>query len=162
MDDFHGDPLNHIAAALGESPARTQTALGAALPALLGALATKASAASGVSDLLDLIRRNKLDARQFTETSAATATAANVKELMSSGRPVLEYALGGRTNSVTDWISSFAGIARSSATSLLTLAAPLLIGRIGRIAGSGGLNATNLQNVLAEQRAYLQDVPAGL
>ena len=51
---------------------------------------------------------------------------------------------------------------RSSSTSLLSLALPLVIGQITKFLGSGGLTAASLQNLLADQKAFLKDAPAGL
>lgn len=161
MNEFRGDTLTRVASALGESPARTETALGAVLPALMGGLANKASTTAGASDLLDGIRRNKLDARSFGDASSAIATSDGLSNMMNAGRSMLDSVFGARTNSVTDWIASFAGINRSSSSSMLTLALPLVIGQITRLV-SGGLNASSLQTVLADQRSFLQDAPAGL
>ena len=162
MNDLRGDTLGRVASSLGESPAKTETALGAVLPALIGGLASKASTTAGASDFLDLIRRNKLDPRHFVEPAGAISATDGVTSLINAGRPLLDFALGGRTNSVTDWISSFAGINRSSSTSLLTLALPLVIGQISKVMGSAGFTASSLRNLLADQRTFLQDAPAGL
>jgi hypothetical protein len=161
MNEFRGDTLGRVASALGESPAKTATALGAVLPALMGGLVNKASTTAGASDLLDGIRRNKLDARSFGDTSSAIATSDGILKLMNAGRLMLESVFGARTNSVTDWVASFAGINRSSSRSMLTLALPLVIGQITCLV-SGGLNASSLQTVLADQRSFLEDAPAGL
>jgi outer membrane protein OmpA-like peptidoglycan-associated protein len=132
------------------------------LPALMGVLANKASTTAGASGLLDMIRRSKLDSRAFADTSGAIAAQDGVASLISAGRPLLDFVLGTRTNSVTDWIASFAGISKSSSTSLLTLAVPLVVGQISKFVGSTSLTASSLQNLLADQRAVLQDAPAGL
>ncbi len=41
MNDFRGDSLSSIASAVGQNPATTQSAIAAALPALLGGLANR-------------------------------------------------------------------------------------------------------------------------
>jgi OmpA-OmpF porin, OOP family len=162
MDGFRGQPLSRLASSLGENAAKTETALGAVIPALVGGLASKASTADGANELFDLIRRNRLDTRQYGDTSAALAPPDGVTSLMNAGRPLVDFVLGGRASSLTDWLTSFAGINRPSATSLLSLALPLVVGQIGRLAGSGGLTASSLQSLLADQRSFLQDAPAGL
>jgi outer membrane protein OmpA-like peptidoglycan-associated protein len=161
-NDLRGDTLRGLASTLGETPARTETALGAAVPAIVAALASKGSTAAGASELLDVIRRTKLDGRQYSDTTNALTAANGVSGLMNAGKSALDAVLGGRTASVTDWLTSYAGINRSSAASLLTIALPLVIGRITQFMGQSGLTAGSLQNVLADQRAFLQDVPEGL
>jgi outer membrane protein OmpA-like peptidoglycan-associated protein len=164
MNEFGGETLNRAASALGETPARTESALGAAVPALLGALAGKASTGAGASDLVDLIRQNKFDSRQYGEAASALAAPSGISSLMNVGRPLLDSIFGGRTNSIADWIASSAGINRSSSTSLLAMALPLVLGQITRFGsgGGGGLTASSVQNLLADQRTFLKDAPAGL
>jgi len=162
MDDLSGEPLARVATAIGETQASTGTALGAAVPAIMSALAIKGATPAGASELVDMIRRNKLDVRQYAETSNTVAAANGVSSLMSAGRSVLDDVFGGRTASVADWLSSYAAINRSSARSLLTICVPLVIGRITQSLISSGLTAGSLRNLLVDQRAFLKDKPKGL
>jgi Bacterial protein of unknown function (DUF937) len=157
--DFRGDTLNRLAFALGESPVRIQAGLGAVLPAIMGGLAAKASTTVGASSLIDLIRLNQFDSPDYADISAAVGAPDGIISLINAGRPAVDAALAGRTNAVIEWISSFAGINRSSSISLLTLALPLVVGQIVRIVGRRGLNAWSLKGLLAEQRALLGELP---
>ena len=162
MDDLSGEPLARVATAIGETQASTGTALGAAVPAIMSALAIKGATPAGASELVDLIRRNELDAHQHVETSHMLAGANGVTSLTSAGRSALDDVLGGRTASVVDWLSSYAAIDRSSAISLLTISLPLVIGRITQSLSSSGLTAGSLRNLLVDQRRFLKDKPKGL
>jgi OmpA-OmpF porin, OOP family len=159
MRDFRGDTLGRVASALGENPARIETALGSVLPAILGGLTGKASTIAGANVLLDLIRLNQLDSPHHRDVTAAVAAPDGVINLINAGRPALDSALGARTSAVVDWISSRAGINRSSAISLLTIALPLVIGQIVGLVGPGRLNAWNLKTLLTEQRRFLAELP---
>jgi OmpA-OmpF porin, OOP family len=159
MFDLRGDTLDRVASALGESPARIETALGAVLPAILSGLARRAATIAGASVLLDLIRLNQLDSARYRDAPSAIAAHDGVINLINAGRPALDAALGGRTGSVVDWISSYAGLNRSSGLSLLTMALPLVVGQIVRLVGAGRLNAWNLQSLLTEQRGLLEELP---
>src|SRR5215510_11780168 len=110
MSDFSGDTLNRIASALGETTAKTQSALSGVLPALMGGLAAKASTSEGASDLLNVIHQNKLDTDQFSNVAGAISGSNGITNLMNMGRPLLALALGSRANALTDWISSFSGM----------------------------------------------------
>jgi outer membrane protein OmpA-like peptidoglycan-associated protein len=162
MNAVRGDTLNRVASVVGENPIGTETVLGAALPALISGLTSKASTPSGANDLLELIRRHKLDSRQYADATGALATPDAITGLSHVGGPLLDFVLGGRTNAVTHWITSFAGVNRSSVTSLLAIALPLVIGQITRALGTTGLNASSLQSLLGEQRTFLQNAPSGL
>ena len=51
-NEFRAGTLTTMASAIGENATRTQTALGAVLPALLGGLAKKAFTTEGANELL--------------------------------------------------------------------------------------------------------------
>ena len=161
MIGFRGDTLSKLASALGESTAKTQTALAGVVPALVGGLADKVSTAEGANGLLDLIRRNKLESGSYSDASGALKGPEGVTSLINMGKPLMEGVLGGRTNSITEWVSSFAGINRSVSSSLMSLALPVVLSQIVRRVGST-LNASSLTNLLSGQKKFLRDAPAGL
>lgn len=162
LGDLRGDTLNSVSSALGESPAKMQSALGAAVPAVVGGLANKVTTASDANALLDLIRGNHLDSGPYTDTASAVKGPSSLWGLIDTGRPLLESVFGSRTGSVADWVSSLGGISRTSASSLLGLTVPLVLGQVGRQMKSAGWNAANLMSLLAGQRTFLQEAPAGL
>src|SRR5215510_4198620 len=162
LGEFRGDTLNSVSSALGESPAKTQTALGAAVPALVGGLANRATNAGDANALLDLIRGQHFDSGQYADTATAVKGPSGLNRLIDTGRPLLDSVFGNRTGPVADWVSSLGGISKSSASSLLGLALPLLLGQVGKQVKSAGWNSSNLMNLLAGQRGFLQEAPAGL
>ena len=161
MNDFRGGPISSIASMLGESPAKTQTAMGGVLAALTGILATKAATKNGAQDLLDMIRRNGLDSGHYGDVAGAIAAPDAITKLANTGRPLMESLLGDRTSSITEWISSLGSIPRSAANSLLALALPLVLGTIGRRVSTSGWSVSSLMNLMSGQ-PFLQDAPAGL
>jgi outer membrane protein OmpA-like peptidoglycan-associated protein len=54
-------------------------------------------------------------------------------------------------------ISQFAGVRNSSATSLLSVVAPLVVGKLGSLVSSQGLDKTGLANVILDQKSILLD-----
>src|SRR5262245_32149871 len=162
MNEFRGDTLNSIASAVGETPERTQTAMGGVIPALIGGLANSTSTSDQANSLLNTIKANRLDTGPFSDVSSAVRAPGGINSLINMGRPLLDSLLGGRAGGITDWVSSLSGINRSSSSSLLGLALPLVLGQIGkRVLNSGG-SASSLMSLLGDQRQFLQDAPAGL
>jgi hypothetical protein len=153
MNVFRGDGLNQIASVLGESPAKAQAALGAALPALVGGLADHASTSDGANQLLDVIRRNNFESSQYADVAKTVASPDAIMKLTNVGRPLLDSIFGGRSSSVAEWVSSFAGVNRSSATSLLSIVLPMVLGFISRRVSAAGGGASSLMELLAGQRA---------
>jgi outer membrane protein OmpA-like peptidoglycan-associated protein len=162
MNDFRGDSLSSISSAVGESPATTHSVIAAALPALIGGLAYKASTTAQASNLLDVITSNKLDSDTFATPSSAVRAPDGINSLMNVGRPLLDSIFGNRSGAITDWVSSRSGVNRSSSSSLLSIALPIVLGLIARRLRSTGWSASNLMKLMADQRAYLQDAPAEL
>ena len=160
-NDFRAGTLTGMASAIGENATRTQTALGAVLPALLGGLAKKASTTEGANEILDIIRKNKLDSSAYADISGAIGAPDGITKLITTGRPLVELALGDRSNSVMDWLSSFAGISRPSSMSLMSLTLPLMLGAVSRKMSATGSRAASLRSFLHGQVA-MQTAPAGL
>jgi OmpA-OmpF porin, OOP family len=160
--EFGGDAISKIAGALGEDSSRTQAAMDGTLQALVGGLVNKGSTRDGASDLLDLLKRNNLDGTRFTNVASAISGPDGISRLIETGGPLLNSVLGSRANSVIDWVASLGGIKKSSATSLLGMALPVVLGQIGRLVSGSGWNVSNLMNLLNDQKSYLRNMPTGL
>src|SRR5688572_13452617 len=90
LGEFRGDTLNRVSTALGESPAKTQSALGAAVPALIGGLANKVTTAGDANALLDLIKGNRFDSGPYADTASAVKAPSGLSGLIDAGRPLLD------------------------------------------------------------------------
>ncbi len=159
INDFKGDTLSTAASAIGETPARTENALGSVLPALISGLANKASTSGQATDLLDIIRSNDLDSGRLADAATALKDPGRITGLGNTGRFLMESIFGGRAGSLADWAASRSGISRSSASSLLNLSLPIVLGMIGKRVKSAGWSASNLMALLEEQRSSLPDMP---
>jgi len=161
LDQFRGATLTGVASALGESPTRTQAALGAVIPAAIGALVARASNADQANGILEMITRNQFDSAESGDVSTAVKAPGGISNLMNLGGPLLSQVFGSRSDAVIDLVASHSGVSRASSSSLVKLALPLILGLIGRYVRSAGWSATNLMTLLGEQRAFLKDAPPG-
>ena len=160
--EFSGDITNRIADTLGEETSKTRAALKGVIPALVGGLASKASTSEGASDLLALLKQNHFDGSQMTDAASALAKPGAASRLTEMGGSLLSSILGTRASAITDWVASLGGVKRSSASSLLGLATPLVLGQLGRLVSGSGWSPASLMNLLSSQKAYLQGAPPGL
>ncbi len=162
--EFSSDLVGKISSSLGESSSSTMTAISAAAPALLAGLVNKGSTTQGANDLLGLLRQGGFDGRGVNLGSALAGGGDGLSSLVKIGAPLLGSIFGGRSNQVTDWLSSLAGVSRSTASTILGLVTPIIMSIIGRqLASGGGLNASSLMSLLAGQRSFLQSAaPPGL
>jgi outer membrane protein OmpA-like peptidoglycan-associated protein len=159
INEFKGDTLNTVASTIGETPARTESALGSVLPALIGGLASKTATTGQATALLDIMRRNDLDTGTFADAASAFKAPGGITGLATMGRSFMESLFGGRSGAIADWVSSRSGISRSSSSSLMSLALPIVLGMIARRLKSTGWSASNLMSMLDEQRSSLPDMP---
>jgi OmpA-OmpF porin, OOP family len=155
---FTSDTVNQIASVFGETPAKTQSALGSLVPAILGSLSQKATTIEGANDVIDMIRRNNLTSVKVEDIYKT----GGVTDLTNKGRLVSEWIFGNKLSAVTDSIATNSGISRSAVTSLASICAPIVLGLIGRRLGSGGMNASTLSSLLGNPSIFLQNLPAGL
>ena len=154
--EFDGDVVNTIAGTLGEASNKTRTAIEGALPSLVSGLVNRASTIGGAAELLDFLKRNHFDGSQLTDVASVVSGPEGVSYLIESGSPMIYAALGSRTRSVIDWLSSLSGISKTSVTSILGLAMPIVLGQVGQLVSNSGWNSSNLMNLLAGQKNYLR------
>src|SRR6187551_2246661 len=127
MAEFEGGTLDSVAAALGESPARTQTAIGGVVPALLSGIAHTVTTPAQAEMLLGVIKRHKFEEATSNGVAATMKAPGGISSLITSGRPLVESLLRGRTSGVGDWVTGLSGIGKSSSLALMSLVLPLLL-----------------------------------
>lgn len=159
-DQVTGVLAKEASSFLGESESGVAKALGGMMPALLGGAIEKASKPEGASGLLDLI--GGLDLNNLGNIAGLFGGGAEkVNGLMSSGGGILEMLLGNKTSGIVDLISGMAGLKSSSTSSLLKMAAPFLMGLIGKqIQGKGLSGLTDL--LMGQKSAVASALPAGM
>jgi outer membrane protein OmpA-like peptidoglycan-associated protein len=155
--------VGQISNTIGESPEGTKAALGAAFPALLGCLVGKASASpSGTTDLFNMIKQGQ-SSGAWSDSISKIVGGAGSAPAQSAGNSLVNSLLGSKAGPVTEFIASRCGIHAGSATSLLGIGAPFLMGIIGKHVASQGLGPAGLGQFLGSQTQYLKDaMPAGL
>ena len=150
-----------VASRLGESAQTVQSGLSATTAATLGGLAAKAGDSGFLSQIMNV---------------AATANTQNVLGSLTtrpSGTPsdataeladrFLPMVFGAQQGEVVSTIAQHAGLSASSVTSLLKMAALLVLAFLGRAQASGSLTAGSLCSLLrAEAPSLPSYLPGGL
>ena len=136
--------LDKLAASLGISGGAAKSALAAAIPAVLGAMGSKASSDVGARALFDAVSK--------TDTSAM-GDLASITSLLG------DNALNGLTGA----IGKQAGLPAAATSSLVGLASQLAMGQLAKSVTGGGLNASSLAGLLSSQQGNIASaLPAGL
>jgi len=150
---------------LGENSSNTSKALEGILPSLMGAMMGKASDSNGAGALLDLIKGGDFDGGMLSNIGGLLGGGNQSSGLLSSGASILTSLLGGdsKLGTIANLVANFSGIKQGSASSLLKVAAPLVLSFIGKQVKSKGLGASGLMSLLLGQKDNIKNaMPAAL
>jgi outer membrane protein OmpA-like peptidoglycan-associated protein len=155
------DMKQAIASRLGESPQAVQGGLGAAAAATLGGLAAKAGDSGFLSQIMNLAgTANSQNVLGNLSSLASGGATGGIGDLVSKFLPMV---FGSQQGPVASAIAQQSGLGASSVTNLLKMAAPLVLGFLGRAQSSGSLSASSLGSALKAEVPNLQGfLPAGL
>jgi outer membrane protein OmpA-like peptidoglycan-associated protein len=83
--------------------------------------------------------------------------------MMTAGREILSTVFADKLNTVSELVAVASGVTRASASSLLSLTAPVVAGVLARARAAQGLNAARLTTLLMGQKEIVaRQAPAGL
>ncbi|HEY9234105.1 MAG TPA: DUF937 domain-containing protein, partial [Phenylobacterium sp.] len=151
-----------LASLFGESTGSVSKGLSAAAPALLAGALQQSSTSGGADRVLGLVSQAVTGGNPLDRLPALLGDEASRTSLLGQGRGLADGLLGGSAGPVIDSLANFAGLKGGAAAQLLSLAAPLVLGAIGKALGPSP-TASGLQSLLADQRAsILGALPPGL
>jgi hypothetical protein len=135
---------------LGESDV-TQL-LSGALPALLAGLSRNAASSDGAAGLLAALDRDHDgsimdDVVGYLGGGGAT----------TGGAGILQHIFGGRQGQVESALSRSTGVDQSSVSNILAMAAPLVLGYLGRQRRAQNLDAAGLSSLLQQEQRVAQE-----
>jgi outer membrane protein OmpA-like peptidoglycan-associated protein len=159
--------VHRISSVLGESPDRVEKAIDAGIPSILAGLVSTAS--SGVNRLFEMLKHEPSELAHLGGLDGvfgnlgSLLSGGSMDALLKYGQTVLSSLFGGKLNAIVDLITRSSGIKASSASSLLGMLAPLLMGVLRKETVSQGLSPASLTNLLMGQKdAIAKLAPAGL
>src|SRR5271170_1075481 len=155
-----------VASQLGESTDTVQRGLQAGSAAMLAGLAAKAGQSGFLGQIFGLITNpaNTSGAlSSLTSNLGSMASGATSSPIGSLGSQSLSSIFGSNMSSISDTIGRSTGLASNKMGSLLTMAAPLVLGILGQHVRQSGMSAADLGNTLkAEAPSFQRFLPAGL
>jgi hypothetical protein len=157
------DLLSQAASALGENEGGLTRGIGAALPMLLGGVTTRASDPGFASTLFKLVSDSGNDLGAIGNIASLLSPGAANSPMMALGSKLLSSLFGNNLNAVGSSVASYAGVRPQSASSLLSMAAPMVLSVLGKQVKDGGLNASSLASLLAGQKGSIAAaLPSGM
>ncbi|MDB5276004.1 MAG: hypothetical protein JWR61_959 [Ferruginibacter sp.] len=143
---------------LGESETGVRKALTGIVPAVLGGLAEQSSTVAGADAVFRMVNE-----QSQTQPEPAGFFGNDNTSLLNKGAALLIDIFGDKANGLTGSLSGFSGLRPASASSLLSIVAPIIVGFLGKQVNSNQLNATGLSNLLSSQKENINNaIPAGL
>ena len=151
-----------IKSLLGENKQTTQRGLDAALPAVLGHIAQKASTTEGANNLLKLLKDGGHDGNVLGNLAGILKGGFATTNLLQTGDSLINSTLGDKTSMITRLLTIYSGLKSKSSSSLLSLAAPLVMGAIGQEVKAQNLSAPGLMSLLSSQtESVKKELPYG-
>lgn len=144
-----------ISGYLGEPESSTKSALMAAIPAVLAAIAGQGSTPSGADQLLGTLRSPDIDPELATNLPVALG-GPTTDTLIQQGTSLASSIFGGRQGALTNALASSSGIKSSTVTRLLGLVVPLVLGLLKKHVSSHRLDAGGLSKLMAGQQDFLR------
>ncbi len=159
-----GPMAGPLSTQLGESTDTVQRGLQGGAAAMLSGLASRADEPGFLSQIFGLITN------PANTGSSISALMANPAAALSGGSPLTEMSgklistiFGSRLTGITDALGQFSGVGASKASTLLSMAAPLVLGGLGRFVRDNNVSASGLAASLKSEAPKLQGLmPAGL
>lgn len=150
MQQLSGDGLSQISRQIGADEQTTGSALSAAMPLLVSALAKNASKPDEAQALHQALAKDH-DGSILNDMSGflGNPQAAN-------GAGILGHILGGQQSGVTQGLAQGTGLNSGQVGQLLEVAAPLLMGALGQQQQQQGLDTNELSDFLGGQQQQAQ------
>jgi OOP family OmpA-OmpF porin len=154
--------IQKVSVFLGETPGQTQTAVDRSISTLLAGLMHLSSSGAGPIQLLNLINQANYGSL-LNNLSGLLEDGNTAQSLMTSGQEILNALFPGKLSAVSEIIATTSGVTNTSASSLLSLVAPVVVGVLGRVRSMQGLNAVRLATLLMNQKeGIVKFAPEGL
>lgn len=161
QEKIGAEGISEISRRLGTDKQSTETAIGAALPALIGAVSKQGSDASGVQGLLGILDRNG-DGNILDDLPGFLAGASAKPSAGGGAAELLGSLLGGSQTRVESGIQKASGLNSQATGKLLAMLAPIVMGAVLKTKQSRGLDAGGLQDFLGNEKASVEKKTGGL
>lgn len=163
---FDARTIGEIASRFGEPKEAVSQGLESSTACLLGGLANKAGDSTWVSQLFKLVSQAPSNVNASDLTSAITdptRASSATSSLLDSGKKFLSLAFGGRQSSIFDTVARSTGLRSGVVSSLMSMAAPLMMTALGRLVRDDRMNPTELSRLLVHEGEGVRDLlPAGV
>jgi outer membrane protein OmpA-like peptidoglycan-associated protein len=152
--------ISQIASALGESDQNVSRGMESSIASVLGSVASKAEDPGALRRMLDLLPES---AGEVSWAKMAAGLSSPGSTLVNIGKRMLSGIFGSNEAVVANAVGKDTGIGASTATTLLSLAAPLVMRFLSRRVRDEGLSMRSLGTMLQKEGGTIRNaLPPGL
>lgn len=137
--------IKSASAQLGQKEDKTVSALSTAFPLILGGMKNNVSTQQGASGLLKALSSSNHDGSIFDNLGDLLGS----NDLLKDGSGILGHIFGGKEQTIAKAVSTKSGMDLNSVMKLLQMAAPLIMGYLGKQTRQQNVNDSNgIENLL--------------
>ena len=137
-----GEVASKAANIIGEREDKVKIALEGLVPTFVGGLMKRASNEAGATTLMNVVKKGNSEGSIIEQLDVLLKNKENFAGFVEKGNSVVSMLLPDKKSSIATMISQFAGVRNSSATALLSVVAPLVIGKLGSLVTAQNLDKT--------------------
>ena len=161
LSQLQGAPMQQIASQLGADQQQTESAVGAALPMLLGMLGNNANQGGGADALFGALMRDHATAQAqgFGGGDLLGSVLGSVLgggQGQNAGSAILGHIFGGQQQQAESSLGQASGLGGGNAGQLLAILAPIVMSFLANKVQGNGLDAGGLGQVLQQEQAQAQ------
>jgi len=158
-----GSQYSQIGKFLNTDEGTVKSAMDAALPSILGSVINNGNSSTGAAGLINMLNKGNFDGSMLDNLGGLFGGGNATSSLMNSGSSILSSLMGNKLGSVVDMIGSMTGMKKSNSSSLMSMAAPLVMSMLGRYVKNKSLDASGLSSFLGTQKKHVAAaLPAGM
>jgi len=163
---FDSRGIDEIASRFGQPKDAVSQGLESLTACLLGGLANKAGDSTWMSQLFKLVSQAPPNVNAFELMGALadpSRASSATSSLLDSGKKMLSLAFGDNQSSIVDAVGISSGLRPGVVSSLISMAAPVLMAALGRLVRDDRMSPAGLSRVLVNEAEGVRDLlPAGV
>jgi outer membrane protein OmpA-like peptidoglycan-associated protein len=151
-DKLTDSVIDKVSNFLGEYPENIGSALNSSVLIVLGGIMRNASIDEETEKVMNVLRDGGHTGEILDDLSNLLENFDKTQLLITIGSNIFNHFAGSKTNSIVEKLSLITGIRKTSASSLVGLAAPLVLGALGKVVNKEGLGVSGLTRLLEYQQ----------
>jgi hypothetical protein len=148
-EQLGGDQISTLSKQLGVNESQASSAIAAALPMIVGALARNSSTPDGAASLRNALEKDH-DGSILDNLGGFLGSSDN-----GAGAGILKHVFGGSLGNVVGALGQSSGLGNAQAGSLLENLAPIVMGQLGRQTRTRGLDTGGLASMLGGEASSI-------